>query len=143
MWISKKRFKELEEKYEYLENTRFSTKTCIYDRIDRIERIMKYARDGEITYVERYRTNLETLYYVYLDNKEYEISVPFLQKIYDVKRTKKKDVIIVMSREEATDENPVYCNFIIDLQSGDKVEITLDEMNELKIQFYYKREGII
>ena len=133
MWISKKRFKELEEKYEYLENTRFSTKTCIYDRIDRIERIMKYARDGEITYVERYRTNLETLYYVYLDNKEYEISVPFLQKIYDVKRTKKKDVIIVMSREEATDENPVYCNFIIDLQSGDKVEITLDEMNELKI----------
>lgn len=133
MWISKKRFKELEEKYEYLENTRFSTKACIYDRIDRIERIMKYARDGEITYVERYRTNLETLYYVYLDNKEYEISVPFLQKIYDVKRTKKKDVIIVMSREEATDENPVYCNFIIDLQSGDKVEITLDEMNELKI----------
>lgn len=133
MWISKKRFKELEEKYEYLENTRFSTKACIYDRIDRIERIMKYARDGEITYIERYRTNLETLYYVYLDNKEYEISVPFLQKIYDVKRTKKKDVIIVMSREEATDENPVYCNFIIDLQSGDKVEITLDEMNELKI----------
>lgn len=133
MWISKKRFKELEEKYEYLENTRFSTKACIYDRIDRIERIMKYARDGEITYIERYRTNLDTLYYVYLDNKEYEISVPFLQKIYNVKRTKKKDVIIVMSREEATDENPVYCNFIIDLQSGDKVEITLDEMNELKI----------
>lgn len=133
MWISKKRFKELEEKYEYLENTRFSTKACIYDRIDRIERIMKYARDGEITYVERYRTNLETLYYVYLDNKEYEISVPFLQKIYDVKRTKKKDVIIVMSREEATDEDSVYCNFIIDLQSGDKVEITLDEVNELKI----------
>lgn len=133
MWISKKRFKELEEKYEYLENTRFSTKACIYDRIDRIERIMKYARDGEITYVERYRTNLETLYYVYLDNKEYKISVPFLQKIYDVKRTKKKDVVIVMSREETTDDDPVYCNFIIDLQSGDKVEITLDEMNELKI----------
>lgn len=133
MWISKKRFKELEEKYEYLEKTRFSTKACIYDRIDRIERIMKYARDGEITYVDRYRTDLETLYYVYLDNREFKISVPYTQKIYDVNRTKKKDVIIVMSREETTDEDPVYCNFIIDLQSGDKVEITLDEVNELKI----------
>ena len=133
MWISKKRFKELEEKYEYLENTRFSTKACIYDRIDRIERIMKYARDGEITYVERYRTNLETLYYVYLNNREFEISVPPFQKIYDVKRTKNKDVIIVMSRENTTDDDPVYCNFIIDLQSGDKVEITLDEVKKLKI----------
>ena len=133
MWISKKRFTELEEKYEYLEKTRFSTKACIYDRIDRIERIMKYARDGEITYVDRYRTDLETLYYVYLDNREFKISVPYTQKIYDVNRTKKKDVIIVMSREETTDEDPVYCNFIIDLQSGDKVEITLDEVNELKI----------
>lgn len=133
MWISKKRFKELEEKYEYLEKSRFAAKAYIYDCIDRIERIMKYARDGEITYVDRYSTDLETLYYVYLDNREFKISVPYTQKIYDVKRTKKKDVVIVMSREETTDDDPVYCNFIVDLQSGDKVEITLDEMNELKI----------
>lgn len=92
MWITKKRFKELEEKYEYLEKSRFAAKAYIYDRIDRIERIMKYARDGEITYVDRYSTDLETLYYVYLDNREFKISVPYTQKIYDVKRTKKKDV---------------------------------------------------
>ena len=89
--------------------------------------------NGEITYAERHRTDLETLYYVYLDNREFKISLPYTQKIYDVNRTKKKDVIIVMSREETTDEDPVYCNFIIDLQSGDKAEITLDEVNKLKI----------
>ena len=125
MWVSKKKFKELEEKYEYLEKSCFATKACIYDRI---ERIMKYARDGEITYVDRYRTDLETLYYVYLDNREFKISVPYTQKIYDVKRTKKKDVVIVMSRENTTDDDPVYCNFVIDLVSGDKVEIDLDDV---------------
>ena len=128
MWISKKKFKELEEKYEYLEKSCFATKACIYDHIDRIERIMKYARDGEITYVDRYRTDLETLYYVYLDNREFKISVPYTQKIYDVKRTKKKDVVIVMSRENTTDDDPVYCNFVIDLVSGDIVEIDLDDV---------------
>lgn len=128
MWISKKKFKELEEKYEYLEKSCFATKARIYDHIDRIERIMKYARDGEITYVDRYRTDLETLYYVYLDNREFKISVPYTQKIYDVKRTKKKDVVIVMSRENTTDDDPVYCNFVIDLVSGDKVEIDLDDV---------------
>ena len=99
-----------------------------------MERIMKYAKDGEITYIDQHRTrNLEKLYYVYLNNREFEISVPPFQKIYDVKRTENKDVIIVMSRENTTDDDPVYCNFIIDLQSGDKVEITLDEVKKLKI----------
>lgn len=130
MWISKKKFKWLEEKYEYLEKSCFVTKSRIYDRIDRIERIMKYARDGEITYVEQYRTDIKTLYYVYLDNREFEISIPSTQKIYDVKRTKKKDVVIVMSRENTTDEDSVYCNFVMDLESGDKVEIDLDDVKK-------------
>lgn len=130
MWISKKKFKCLEEKYEYLEKSCFVTKSRIYDRIDRIERIMKYARDGEITYVEQYRTDIKTLYYVYLDNREFEISIPSTQKIYDVKRTKKKDVVIVMSRENTTDEDSVYCNFVMDLESGDKVEIDLDDVKK-------------
>lgn len=130
MWISKKKFKWLEEKYEYLEKSCFATKSRIYDRIDRIERIMKYARDGEITYVEQYRTDIKTLYYVYLDNREFEISIPSTQKIYDVKRTKKKDVVIVMSRENTTDEDSVYCNFVMDLESGDKVEIDLDDVKK-------------
>lgn len=131
MWISKKKFKWLEEKYEYLEKSWFVTKSRIYDRIDRIERIMKYARDGEITYVEQYRTDIKTLYYVYLDNREFEISIPSTQKIYDVKRTKKKDVVIVMSRENTTDEDSVYCNFVMDLESGDKVEIDLDDVKKI------------
>lgn len=130
MWISKKKFKWLEERYEYLEKSCFVTKSRIYDRIDRIERIMKYARDGEITYVEQYRTDIKTLYYVYLDNREFEISIPSTQKIYDVKRTKKKDVVIVMSRENTTDEDSVYCNFVMDLESGDKVEIDLDDVKK-------------
>lgn len=130
MWISKKKFKWLEEKYEYLEKSCFVTKSRIYDRIDCIERIMKYARDGEITYVEQYRTDIKTLYYVYLDNREFEISIPSTQKIYDVKRTKKKDVVIVMSRENTTDEDSVYCNFVMDLESGDKVEIDLDDVKK-------------
>lgn len=130
MWISKKKFKWLEEKYEYLEKSCFVTKSRIYDRIDRIERIMKYARDGEITYVEQYRTDIKTLYYVYLDNREFEISIPSTQKIHDVKRTKKKDVVIVMSRENTTDEDSVYCNFVMDLESGDKVEIDLDDVKK-------------
>lgn len=130
MWISKKKFKWLEEKYEYLEKSCFVTKSRIYDRIDRIERILKYARDGEITYVEQYRTDIKTLYYVYLDNREFEISIPSTQKIYDVKRTKKKDVVIVMSRENTTDEDSVYCNFVMDLESGDKVEIDLDDVKK-------------
>lgn len=130
MWISKKKFKWLEEKYEYLEKSCFVTKSRIYDRIDRIERIMKYARDGEITYVEQYRTDIKTLYYVYLDNREFEILIPSTQKIYDVKRTKKKDIVIVMSRENTTDEDSVYCNFVMDLESGDKVEIDLDDVKK-------------
>lgn len=139
MWISKKRFKELEEKCKRLEQIQDNQNNYL-DRIDRIERIMRNARDGKVTYVRKDRScaslrdyNLDELYYIYLDNLEYEISVPFLQRIYDVKRTKNKDVIIVMSREETTDEDLVYCNFIIDLQSGDKVEITLDEVKKLKI----------
>ena len=139
MWISKKRFKELEEKCKRLEQIQDNQNNYL-DRIDRIERIMRNARDGEVTYVRNNKPcaslrdyNLDELYYIYLDNLEYEISVPFLQRIYDVKRTKNKDVIIVMSREETTDEDLVYCNFIIDLQSGDKVEITLDEVKKLKI----------
>ena len=139
MWISRKRFKELEEKYKRLEQIQ-DTQNNYLNRIERIERIMKNARDGKVNYVRKNRScvslndyALDELYYIYLDNLEYEISVPFLQRIYDVKRTKNKDVIIVMSREETTDEDLVYCNFIIDLQSGDKVEITLDEVQKLKI----------
>lgn len=136
MWISKKRFKELEEKCKRLEQIQDNQNNYL-DRIDRIERIMRNARDGEVTYVRKNKPcaslrdyNYE-LYYIYLDNLEYEISVPFLQRIYDVKRTKNKDVIIVMSREETTDEDLVYCNFIIDLQSGDKVEIDLDDTKNI------------
>ena len=139
LWISRKRFKELEAKCKRLEQIQ-DTQNNYLNRIDRIERIMRNARDGKVTYVRKNRSCvsindylMDELYYIYLDNLEYEISVPFLQKIYDVKRTKNKDVIIVMSRENTTDDDPVYCNFIIDLQSGDKVEITLDEVNKLKI----------
>lgn len=117
MWISRKRFKELEEKYKRLEQIQ-DTQNNYLNRIERIERIMKNARDGKVNYVRKNRScvslndyALDELYYIYLDNLEYEISVPFLQKIYDVKRTKNKDVIIVMSRENTTDDDPVYCNF--------------------------------
>lgn len=100
MWISRKRFKELEEKYKRLEQIQ-DTQNNYLNRIERIERIMKNARDGKVNYVRKNRScvslndyALDELYYIYLDNLEYEISVPFLQKIYDVKRTKNKDVII-------------------------------------------------
>lgn len=138
MWVSKKRFKELEEKCKRLEQIQ-DTQNNYLNRIDRIERIMRNAKDGKVTYVRKNRScvsindYLLDEYYIYLDNLEYVISVPFLQKIYDVKRTKNKNVVIVMSRENTTDDDPVYCNFLIDLVSGDKVEITLNEVNKLKI----------
>lgn len=129
MWISKKKFMKLEADYEYLEKSHFASKECIYDCIDRIERIIKYAKDGEVTYVDGLRViDLERLYYVYLNKNEYKISVPYKQKIYDIKKTKKDNVVIVMSRENTTDDDPVYCNFVIDLVSGDKVEIDLDDV---------------
>lgn len=134
MWISRKRFKELEEKYKRLEQIQ-DTQNNYLNRIERIERIMKNARDGKVNYVRKNRScvslndyALDELYYIYLDNREFKISVPYTQKIYDVKRTKKKDVVIVMSRENTTDDDPVYCNFVIDLVSGDKVEIDLDDV---------------
>lgn len=134
MWISKKKFKELEEKCKRLEQIQ-DTQNNYLNRIDRIERIMRNTRDGKVTYVRKNRSCvsindylMDELYYIYLDNLEYEISVPYTQKIYDVKRTKKKDVVIVMSRENTTDDDPVYCNFVIDLVSGDKVEIDLDDV---------------
>lgn len=137
MWISKKRFKELEEKCKRLEQIQDNQNNYL-DRIDRIERIMRNARDGKVTYVRKDRSCvslndyiLDELYYIYLDNLEYEISIPPFQKICDIKRTKKKDVVIVMSRENTTDDNPVYCNFIIDLVSGDKVEIDLDDTKNI------------
>lgn len=137
MWISKKKFKELEEKCKRLEQIQDNQNNYL-DRIDRIERIMRNARDGKVTYVRKDRSCvrlndyiLDELYYIYLDNLEYEISIPPFQKIYDIKRTKKKDVVIVMSRENTTDDNPVYCNFIIDLVSGDKVEIDLDDTKNI------------
>lgn len=132
MWISKKRLDELEKKCGCLGYLEVKLKECV-NRIDHMERIMKYAKDGEITYIDQHRTrNLEKLYYVYLNNREFEISIPPFQKIYDIKRTKKKDVVIVMSRENTTDDNPVYCNFIIDLVSGDKVEIGLDDIKKYR-----------
>lgn len=134
MWVSKKKFKELEEKCKRLEQIQ-DTQNNYLNRIDRIERIMRNARDGKVTYVRKNRSCvsindylMDELYYIYFDNLEYEISVPYTQKIYDVKRTKKKDVVIVMSRENTTDDDPVYCNFVIDLVSGDKVEIDLDDV---------------
>ncbi len=137
MWISKKKFIELEEKCKRLEQIQDNQNNYL-DRIDRIERIMRNARDGKVTYVRKDRSCvslndyiLDELYYIYLDNLEYEISIPPFQKIYDIKRTKKKDVVIVMSRENTTDDNPVYCNFIIDLVSGDKVEIDLDDTKNI------------
>lgn len=137
MWISKKKFKELEEKCKRLKQIQDNQNNYL-DRIDRIERIMRNARDGKVTYVRKDRSCvsfndyiLDELYYIYLDNLEYEISIPPFQKIYDIKRTKKKDVVIVMSRENTTDDNPVYCNFIIDLVSGDKVEIDLDDTKNI------------
>ena len=75
MWVSRKRFEELEEKCNKLEK--------IKEDIDRVKRIMKYAKNSELTYVEqkRYVYVYDTFcsknpYYVYLNNNEYEISVP-------------------------------------------------------------------
>ena len=67
MWISKKRLDELEKKCGCLGYLEVKLKECV-NRIDHMERIMKYAKDGEITYIDQHRTrNLEKLYYVYLN----------------------------------------------------------------------------
>ena len=87
MWVSRKRFKELEEKCNKLKKMK--------EDIDRVKRIIKYAKSGELTYVDQncYVYVYDTFcsknpYYVYLNNNEYEISVPCGQKIYDVKKLK-------------------------------------------------------
>ena len=99
MWISRKRFKELEEKCNKLEKMK--------EDIDRVKRIMKHAKSSELTYVDQkcYVYVYDTFcsknpYYVYLNNNEYEISVPCGQKIYDVKKTKSDNTIIVMCNGE-------------------------------------------
>ena len=101
---------------------------------------MKYAKNSELTYVDqkRYVYVYDTFcskkpYYVYLNNNEYEISVPCGQKIFDVKKTKSDNTIIVMCIQNTTDNDPVYYNYLVDLKSDNKVCITLDEVNKLKI----------
>lgn|GEM_PF-5705385 len=132
LWISRKRFKELEEKCNKLEKMK--------EDIDRVKRIMKYAKSSELTYVDQkcYVYVYDTFcsknpYYVYLNNNEYEISVPCGQKIYDVQKTKSDNTIIVMCIQNTTDNDPVYYNYLVDLKSDNKVCITLDEVNRLKI----------
>lgn len=132
MWVSRKRFEELEEKCNKLGK--------IKEDIDRVKRIMKYAKNSELTYVDqkRYVYVYDTFcsknpYYVYLNNNEYEISVPCGQKIFDVKKTKSDNTIIVMCIQNTTDNDPVYYNYLVDLKSDNKVCITLDEVNKLKI----------
>lgn len=132
MWVSRKRFEELEEKCNKLEK--------IKEDIDRVKRIMKYAKNSELTYVDqkRYVYVYDTFcsknpYYVYLNNNEYEIPVPCGQKIFDVKKTKSDNTIIVMCIQNTTDNDPVYYNYLVDLKSDNKVCITLDEVNKLKI----------
>ena len=132
VWVSRKRFEELEEKCNKLEK--------IKEDIDRVKRIMKYAKNSELTYVDqkRYVYVYDTFcsknpYYVYLNNNEYEISVPCGQKIFDVKKTKSDNTIIVMCIQNTTDNDPVYYNYLVDLKSDNKVCITLDEVNKLKI----------
>lgn len=132
LWISRKRFKELEEKCNKLEKMK--------EDIDRVKRIMKYAKSSELTYVDQkcYVYVYDTFcsknpYYVYLNNNEYEISVPCGQKIYDVQKTKSDNTIIVMCIQNTTDNDSVYYNYLVDLKSDNKVCITLDEVNKLKI----------
>lgn len=132
LWISRKRFKELEEKCNKLEKMK--------EDIDRVKRIMKYAKSSELTYVDQkcYVYVYDTFcsknpYYVYLNNNEYEISVPGGQKIYDVQKTKSDNTIIVMCIQNTTDNDSVYYNYLVDLKSDNKVCITLDEVNKLKI----------
>lgn len=132
LWISRKRFKELEEKCNKLEKMK--------EDIDRVKRIMKYAKSSELTYVDQkcYVYVYDTFcsknpYYVYLNNNEYEISVPCGQKIYDVQKTKSDNTIIVMCIQNTTDDDSVYYNYLVDLKSDNKVCITLDEVNKLKI----------
>ena len=132
MWVSRKRFEELEEKCNKLEKMK--------EDIDRVKRIMKYAKSSELTYVDQkcYVYVYDTFcsknpYYVYLNNNEYEISVPCGQKIFDVKKTKSDNTIIVMCIQNTTDNDPVYYNYLVDLKSDNKVCITLDEVNKLKI----------
>lgn len=132
LWISRKRFKELEEKCNKLEKMK--------EDIDRVKRIMKHAKSSELTYVNQkcYVYIYDTFcsknpYYVYLNNNEYEISVPCGQKIYDVKKTKSDNTIIVMCIQNTADNDPVYYNYLVDLKSDNKVCITLDEVNKLKI----------
>lgn len=132
LWISRKSFKELEEKCNKLEKMK--------EDIDRVKRIMKYAKSSELTYVDQkcYVYVYDTFcsknpYYVYLNNNEYEISVPCGQKIYDVQKTKSDNTIIVMCIQNTTDDDSVYYNYLVDLKSDNKVCITLDEVNKLKI----------
>ena len=132
LWISRKRFEELEEKCNKLEKMK--------EDIDRVKRIMKYAKSSELTYVDQkcYVYVYDTFcsknpYYVYLNNNEYEISVPCGQKIYDVQKTKSDNTIIVMCIQNTTDDDSVYYNYLVDLKSDNKVCITLDEVNKLKI----------
>lgn len=50
-----------------------------------------------------------------------------------LKKTKSDNTIIVMCIQNTTDNDPVYYNYLVDLKSDNKVCITLDEVNKLKI----------
>lgn len=52
---------------------------------------------------------------------------------YLMLKTKSDNTIIVMCIQNTTDNDPVYYNYLVDLKSDNKVCITLDEVNKLKI----------
>lgn len=102
MWISRKRFEELEEK-------------C-----SRIERILEHS-DGKITY--RSYSNGE--YYVYINGKEYQLKIPNYLCIYDLEKIDGQDEIIKIKCFGDLSARKYY---LVDLKSGEKIEVNSEDI---------------
>ncbi|MEO3123254.1 hypothetical protein [Mediterraneibacter gnavus] len=102
MWVSKKRFKELEEK-------------C-----SRIERILEHS-DGEITC----RSYSDGEYCVYINGKEHQLKIPDYFCIYGLEKIDGQDEIIKIKCFGELSARKCY---LVDLKSGEKIEINSEDM---------------
>lgn len=106
MWVSRKRFKELEE------------------RCSRIERILNFSIDGKITYIfdplDPGKCN------VYIDKKEYSFNIPSYLRIYYLDKIDESNIVKIKCFDK--DNNLIRRYYIVDLDSGKKIEISSEDL---------------
>ena len=135
MWISRRRYEELEDRIKKLESLTNDLKRYDLVRMNsilsRITRLLDKGKSGEITYTcnegqlyvspanEYIRENAYT--YIYSDFKEYKISGLYLYKPEFIPDETNKDVIRVKDRTKIDNDIKNY-QYVIDLKNKSYVQ---------------------